>query len=524
MALFFPHLATDRIRRLRHGRSWRSKPGAGRDDAPLAIFTRENNAFRIAALDEKAETLGLQRGTGLADARAMHPALETLEEDAVADQQFLSGIADWCDRYTPLVALDHEGGGLFLDITGCAHLFGGEKAMLADVLARLFEQGIDTRAGLASTPGAAWASARFGHERVIAPGKEADAIAPLPMPALRLSGETVAGLDRLGLRTAGMLLSAPRAPLARRFGAEIMLRLDQALGRVEEALSPRLPVPELSAERRFAEPVGAREDIERLVFMLAGTLRDDLERRGLGARALELALFRVDGEVSRIAIGTSRPLRDAGVVRRLFRERLGAIGDELDAGYGYELVRLSVLADARLDAMQEDLSGDAGISKEDMAELADRIRARLGGAALVQPVLHESHVPERAVRHVPFGETKHQEAGKTGSDATLLAPDRRQIPKERPLRLFTRPEPVEAVAQVPDGPPVSFRWRRALYRVARAEGPERIEGEWWLEDDAPQRDYFRVEDEAGRRYWLFRQGAYAAGAAMPGWFMQGVFP
>ncbi len=508
---------------MRHGRSWRSKPGAGRDDAPLAVFVRENNAFRIAALDEKAEALGLQRGTGLADARAMHPVLETIEEDDTADRQFLSGIADWCDRYTPLVALDRQGGGLFLDITGCAHLFGGEKAMLADVLARLFEQGIDTSAGLASTPGAAWAAARFGSEPVIAPGGEAAAIAPLPMSALRLSGETIAGLDRLGLRRAGMLLDAPRAPLARRFGAEIMLRLDQALGRIEEALSPRLPVPELSAERRFAEPVVAREDIERLVFMLAGTLREDLERRGLGARALELALFRVDGEVSRIAIGTSRPLRDAGVVRRLFRERLGAIGDELDAGYGYELVRLSVLADARLDAMQGDLSGDAGISEADMAELADRIRARLGGAALVQPVPHESHVPERAVRHIPFGEAERQ-ASRTGSDATLLAPDRQPVLKERPLRLFTRPEPVEAVAQVPDGPPVSFRWRRALYRVARAEGPERIEGEWWLEDDAPQRDYFRVEDEAGRRYWLFRQGAYAAGAAMPGWFMQGIFP
>jgi len=182
-----------------------------------------------------------------------------------------------------------------------------------------------------------------------------------------------------------------------------------------------------------------------------------------------------------------------------------------------------VLADARLDAMQGDLSGDAGISEADMAELADRIRARLGGAALVQPVPHESHVPERAVRHIPFGEAERQ-ASRTGSDATLLAPDRQPVLKERPLRLFTRPEPVEAVAQVPDGPPVSFRWRRALYRVARAEGPERIEGEWWLEDDAPQRDYFRVEDEAGRRYWLFRQGAYAAGAAMPGWFMQGIFP
>lgn len=454
----------------------------------------------------------------------MHPGLETVEEDRAADQQFLSGIADWCDRYTPLVALDREGNGLFLDITGCAHLFGGEKAMLDDVLTRLFEQGIDTRAALASTPGAAWAGAHFGCGQAIAPGREAEAISFMPMAALRLSGETIAGLDRLGLRTAGMLLSAPRAPLVRRFGAEIMLRLDQALGRVEEALSPRLPVPALSVERRFAEPVVAREDIEHLVFMLAGTLRNDLERRGLGARALELALFRVDGEVRRIVIGTSRPLRDAGVVRRLFRERLGTAGEALDAGYGFELVRLSVLADARLDAVQDDLSGDAGMGEEGLAELADRIRARLGREALVQPVLHESHVPERAVRLVPFGETQDRPGQAGGHDGAVLPPRRPQISGERPLRFFSRPEPVEAVAQVPDGPPASFRWRRVLYHVARAEGPERIEGEWWREDDAPQRDYFRVEDETGRRYWLFREGAYRGGAAMPGWYMQGILP
>lgn len=456
---------------------------------------------------------------GLADARAMHPAIEVVEADIEADRRLLEGLADWCDRYTPLVALCGEDG-LFLDISGCAHLFGGEKAMLDDLMARIFHQGFDVRAGLASTPGTAWAAARFSGAAIVEPGAEASFLAPLPLAALRLENQARAGLESVGLNSAGAILSAPRAPLARRFGAGLILRLDQALGRVEEAISPRLPVPPLSVERQLAEPVSLTEDIERLVGLLAATLKRDLERRGEGARRLQLALFRVDGAVSRIAVGTSRPMREPHLIDKLFRERLKALGSEVEAGFGFDLVRLSVLSAARYEAEQADLAGGTEDSGEDLALFADRIRARLGEQAVLRSVSVESHIPEKAVQSVPFANAAPQDMQRQGKAAAATAPAGRV----RPIRLLRHPEPVEASAEVPDGPPFSFRWRRALYRVSRAEGPERIEPEWWLGDGcgAP-RDYFRIEDGEGRRYWLYREGLYGRGEAMPRWFMHGIF-
>ncbi|WEX11761.1 DUF6504 family protein [Chelativorans sp. AA-79] len=480
------------------------------------ISNREKNAQRIAALDERAEALGLKPGLGVADVRAMHPSLEIIEADPQADRRLLESLADWCDRYTPLVALDGTDG-LFLDITGCAHLFDGEEKMMQEVQSCLHRQGFDARAGLASSPGAAWAAVRFPSLSMIPPGQEADALSPLPLSALRIDAETRAKLESVGLYTVGVILHAPRAPLARRFGAGLLERLDQALGRIEEAISPRLPVPPLSAERQLAEPVVHAADIENLVHMLAVTLRLDMERRGEGADALLLSLFRVDGAVNRHVVRTSLPLRDPAVIRRLFRERLAAAGDKIDAGYGFELVRLSVLKASSFALAQVDLAGESTCEEERLAFFADRVRARLGEHALMRPVPVESHVPERAVRMLPFAA-----AGK----AAVLPVGEAPAASARPIRLFSRPEPVEVIAaEVPEGPPLHFRWRRATYRVARSEGPERIAPEWWHEpDDAATRDYFRIEDAEGRRFWLYRQGLYGAAEDMPRWFMHGIFP
>ncbi len=456
---------------------------------------------------------------GIADARAMHPAIEIVEADPGADRRLLESLADWCDRFTPLVALDGADG-LFLDISGCAHLFGGEDAMLSEILRRLRHQGFDARAALASTPGMAWAAARYGRgpDRNVAPGEEELALAPMPLAALRLEEKARVGLESVGLRHVGALIGAPRAPLARRFGSMLVTRLDQALGGAEEAISPRLPVAPLSVERQLAEPIGTTEDIERLVLVLARTLRQDLERRGEGARRLQLALFRVDGAVARITVGASRPLREPLTIAKLFHERLTALESGLDAGYGFDLVRLSVVAAAPYAALQTDLSGPASAEEEEFSLLADRIRARLGDEAILVPALAESHLPERRARFVPFG----------GESPSAVEPSSAGEAKPtthlRPIRLLEKPEPVEASAEVPEGPPLSFRWRRALYRVARAEGPERIASEWWREDPpAPARDYFRVEDVDGRRYWLFREGLYG-GEIAPRWFMHGMFP
>jgi len=475
----------------------------------------------IAAVDERAEALRLKPGTGVADARAMHPSVEVIEAEPEADRRLLEGLAAWCDRYTPLVALEGVEG-LFLDITGCAHLFGGERRMLKEIATRFFEQGFRVRAALASTPGAAWAAARFHDRVIVAAGDEGELLARLPLAALRIEAGTQASLESVGLRTVGSVMGTPRGPLARRFGTLLLERLDQALGRVEEAVSPRLPIPPLSVERRLAEPIASTDDIEALVTMLAAALKKELEAREEGARTLRLHLFRVDGAVGHITVGASRPLRRPDRIRKLFRERLTALAEDIDAGYGFDLVRLSALATAPFEVEQADLSGDVCVdATEDIAMLADRVRARLGERAFLQPVLKQSHLPEEACRNVPYAE--------------LLPPSRPTAAEERlpenfspagrPIRLFENPEPVEIMAvEVPEGPPRQFRWRRALHRVTRAEGPERIAPEWWQSTGtAPARDYFRVEDDAGRRYWLYREGLYGAAGKLPRWFMQGFF-
>ena len=288
------------------------------------------------------------------------------------------------------------------------------------------------------------------------------------------------------------------------------------MGRIDEAVSPRLPVAPLSVERHLAEPVTGIEDVEELTGLLAAGLKADLERRDEGARLLELALFRVDGHVSRISVGTSRPLRDPKLVRRLFKERLAVAQAAFDPGFGFDLVRLSARETARLEIVQTDLAGDRGGGEEDIAVFADRVRARLGEQAVLRPVAVHSHIPERAAALLPFAAAA---GGAAAQDRGPHAPA-----AERPIRLFSRPEPVEVMAEIPEGPPAHFRWRRALHRVARSEGPERIAPEWWRDGEAAAtRDYFRVEDADGRRYWLYRQGLYGAAEPTPRWFMHGVF-
>lgn len=516
LALTLPHLSTDRIARQRWGRAWRRR---GRPEhPPIAVTDRDGPAIRLARLDEYAEQLGLRTGLGLAEARARHPDLETLPADPVADARFLEGIADWCDRYTPLVALDGHNG-LFLDISGCAHLFGGEKQLLSDLLANLFHQGLDAGAAIASTAGAAWALARYGSGTIVKNGREEETLSPLPLAALRLEGRLVTGLARVGLQRVCDILHAPRAPLARRFGESLLRQLDRATGHAEEPLSPRLPLPLLMAERRLAEPVILTEDIERLAELLAATLKTGLEERGEGARALSFALFRLDGAVLRLDLKFAKPTRAPHRLRALVRERLSAISENFDPGYGFETARLSVLESAPLENEQVSLTNDAQ-DGEALAAFTERVAARLGNDVISVPVLQASHVPERAMSHAAAGEILSLLwSSALQSNRPVTYP----LASERPLRLFARPEPVEAMAEVPDGPPQRFRWRRALHGVARAEGPERIAGEWWIDGfDVPPRDYYRVEDDGGRRYWLYREGMYD-GASMPRWYVHGLF-
>jgi protein ImuB len=479
----------------------------------VAVAGKGGNVERLVAVDAAAERRGLRAGMALAEARAMHPDLAVFPHDSPADARLLEEIAAWCQRYTPLVAADPPDG-ILLDIGGCAHLFGGETELVRDLAARLERLGFAQRIAVAGTIGAAWAAARCGRAAVYPSGTERALLAPLRPAALRLPGDTVAALGRVGLKRIGDLIDLPRAPLAARFGSALLRQLDRALGREHEPLTPRLPVAPYVVEQRFAEPIAREEDVLAILERLAARMKSALERRGDGARALELALFRTDGAVARIAAGTSRPVRDPHAVRTLFVERLAGLADPLDPGFGFDLARLSVLAAEPCPPEQIGLGGNDDAAELD--RLVDRLSARLGRRRVSRLVAQDSHIPELAAVTVPAQTTPDDagwEAFRTFRATTDLSP--------RPLRLLARPELIETLATVPDGPPLRFRWRRVLHEVVAAEGPERIDGAWWNED-GPARDYFRVEDRAGLRFWLYRHGLYRAQTA-PLWFMHGLF-
>ena len=342
--------------------------------------------------------LGLSPGIALAQARAMHPDIEALEEDAEADSALLESIADWCLRYTPLVACDAPDG-LLLDISGCAHLYGGEDALVADLSGRLEAAGFAYRVAIAGSIGAAWAAAHYGEPGNYPCGDERKLLAPLPLAALRLDGGTVAALARVGLKRIGDIVDLPRAPLTARFGAELLRQLDRALGQEHEPLTPRLPVAPYVAEQRFAEPIAREEDVLGSVARLAARLKVALERRGDGARRLELTLFRTDGALRRIAAGTSRPLRDPDDIRALFVERLAALADALDPGFGFDMARLSVLVAEPCPPEQIGIGGAEDSAERD--RLVDRLSARLGVRRVRQLIAQDSHIPEIAGACVP---------------------------------------------------------------------------------------------------------------------------
>ena len=480
-------------------------------EAALAVVATEKNARRLVAVDANAARLGLSPGLTLADARARHPALVSFDADPEGQARALEKLADACSRYTPLVALDGADG-LMLDVSGVAHLFGGEAGLLADAEARFARARLTLSAGLADSPARLRRSPASAASRSPPPASKARlsrgssticrsrrwAIAPA------LAGE----LARAGLKRIGDLALRPRAPIAARFGADLIARLDELHGLSRSSISPRFAAPDMLAERRFASPIAHLEAVEATLNRLADDLVVLLERRGKGARRLELALFRVDGEARRLQVASSRPLNEARAIKRLFGERL-LHGDPIDPGFGIDLMRLSCLVaeDAEPSQSAFERAFEESQAKA-LADLIDRLSARLGPSRVTRQRLVDAHLPEHSVASRPA--TAGPAAGSL-AEATA-----------RPLRLFERPEPIEALAEVPDGPPLRFRWRRVLREVAAIEGPERIAAPWWREPAAPTRDYFRAEDAEGRRYWLYREGLYEE-TARPRWFLHGVF-
>ena len=468
-------------------------------------------------MNDAAARLGLKAGMALADARAMYPGLDAADADVAADQRLLIAIADWCDRYTPLVGLDPPDG-LVLDITGCAHLFGGEDALCRDIVRRLTMQGLHARAAVADTVGAASALARYGAAQVVACGQTREALLTLPVAALRIAPETATALMQTGLKRIADVIDRPRAPLAARFGVDFIRRIDQALGREDEPITPRLPVAPYVAERRFAEPILLEADVLGSIEQLAQELDRLLQRRGEGARRLQLALFRIDGKVYRIEVGTSAPLREPARIRALFAERL-AVGEDCDPGFGFDVVRLLALATEPVAPVQTGLV--APDHAEELNHLIDRLGARFGQHRVTRLLRQDTHIPEFAIGAVPAHEKLPSPREPLPPDDTR---DQDSLAPARPLRLFAQPEPIDAIAEVPDGPPVRFRWRRVLHEIARVEGPERIAMQWWrdAEGRALTRDYFRVECRQGLRLWLYREGLYGREPATPRWFLHGL--
>jgi len=444
----------------------------------------------------------------------MQPHLAAIEAEPEEDARTLDNIAAWCERFTPIVVVDAPDG-LFLDITGCAHLFGSEAALRDQIVTRLAAQGFAARAALAPTPGAAWALAR--HSRVARASADlVQTLAPLPVEALRLQEESAALLRRLGLKTIGSLLSAPRSSFTARAGERAMLRLDQALGRAPEALSPRRPAPPVFALRRFLEPLFNVETILIATEHLCGDVIAKLDRRGAGARRAALHLFGVDGRDRVIEIGVSRPEREMKPLLRLFREKLDRAAENLDAEFGIEAARLDVVQLERIEGAARTLAAveDAEADEDKIASLVDVLSVRLGAHRVLRPKFNDTHQPDKAGAWCA-ALSNPPARGSGGARAP------RDGVMRRPLTLFTRPQPIETLATVPDGPPIRFRWRRVLREVARAEGPERISGDWL--GGLPTRDYYRVEDKEGRRYWLYREGFYGESEETPRWFVHGLF-
>jgi protein ImuB len=517
LSLWLPRLPIDRIKRQL------SQQSVALGETPTVVVAKQNNALVIYALDDVAARSGLEVGLPLANARAICPELTVFDADPVADVKTLNDIADWCDRFTPLVALDSPHG-LYLDITGCAHLFGGERALLKIVCGALTRRGFVVSAGIAGTSICARTMTRHASGKIIADGEEADAVGPLPIAALGADDANTRGLRRAGLKTIGDVAARGRHEITARFGAGFTALLEHALGQGDAPISPRKPLPDYIVEKRFPEPVATDTVIALNLSALAGMLVAAMDKQGKGARRLEASFFRTDGAVRTIPVDTGRPVTKREVIDRLFRERLDALNDPLDPGFGFDLIRLSASRTEIVVQQQRDL--DANVHDNDeLAALIDRIAARIGGRRVVVHLPQDTHIPERAVLAAP---AQHHLTAATHA----IWPARVEgEPPLRPLRLFERPEQIKVIAQVPDGPPARFVWRRATHAVVRAEGPERVAMEWWRSEGAMlTRDYFRVEDEAGLRFWLYRDGLYdreieqeEGKAVQPNWFMHGLF-
>lgn len=494
VSIWFPQLATD----------WFAAKQPQLKKAVFVLKGSLRGCMIITAASPEARAKGVFVGMNLADARAAIPSLRVLDDKVGLATQLLQRIAEWCIRFTPCAATDLPDG-ILLDATGYTHLWGNEEAYITGIINRLAARGYTTRVAIADTIGAAWAVARFGKEAaVIESGDQFQALCGLPPSALRLPEETVEQLHKLGLHTVKDFIAMPRTALRRRFGPLILQRIAQALGEEEEIFAPIFPQQPYAEHLPSIEPIVTLTGIEIGLDRLLGPLCNRLRTEGKGLRTAYFRCYRTDGGAQGIEIGTSRPSHNEQHLFHLFRLKLSS----LEPKDGIELFVLEATKVEDCATLQDAFwKTNLGLQDVQVAELLDRLSGRLGAQNIQRFLPVEHHLPERSVKQA----VSLDEATRTEWRAD----------KARPLQLLPTPETIEVTAPVPDYPPMNFRYNGELHTVAKADGPERIEQEWWVQE-GEHRDYYCVEDEKGQRYWLFRLGHYEE-EKKPQWYLHGFF-
>ncbi len=494
LTIWFPHLLTD----------WFSRRQPALHQVPLVVAAPDHGRLVIVSANALAQSQGIDTGLVVADARAIMPSLIVINNEPGLGNRLLKNMAEWCIRYSPLAGTDPPEG-IVLDITGCAHLRGGEEKYLQHLTTRLSGFGYEVRTAIADTIGAAWAVNHFGPAcPIIESGTQRAALLKLPPAALRLEAEVLDRLQKLGLNQIQDIIAMPRSALRRRFGQQLLQRFDQALGDQEEVTEPVIPLEAYQERLPCLEPISTAGGIAVALERLLDTLCQRLALEQKGLRTAIFKGYRLDGKIEQVSIGTNRGTHNTKHLFKLFEEKLPTIEPAL----GIELFTLDAPKVEELSVLQASLwQGVGGLEDNSIAELLDRLQNRVGEGHVHRYLPDQHHWPERSI--------------KTAESLTETPSIAWNIHKPRPMQLLSKPEPIDVAAPVPDYPPMLFRFKGKLHTIKKSDGPERIEAEWWLEG-GQHRDYYSVEDEEGNRYWLFRSGHYTADKTHQ-WFIHGYF-
>lgn len=493
LSIAFPHLLTD----------WTVRRNPELKDIPFVLAAPERGRMVVKAVSTLAQTCGIYEGMVVADGRAILPALQVLDHQHDSAERLLKALAEWCIRYTPIAAIDLPDG-IVLDTTGCTHLWGGELGYLKEIYTRLTAFGYVIRMAMADTIAASWAVCHYGPKvSVIPPGGQLNSLLPLPPVSLRLESTVTERMAKLGLYELSMIMDMPRPALRRRFGAHLLTRIDQALGHAIEPITPVCPIEPYQQRLPCLEAIRTLTGIEIALEKLLGELCKRLDKEQVGLRKAILRCYRVDSYIQQVEIGTNKPSRNIMHLFKLFSLKLGTLSPAL----GFELFVLEAKTVEPLTTEQELLWDTSGHHDQaEIAELLDRITGKVGKDTISRYLPSEHYWPERAYK-------------KAGSMDELPQTEwRTDLP--RPLSLLAVPELVEVTVPLPDYPPMLFRHKGQIHEIQRADGPERIEQEWWM-SQGEYRDYYCVEDKQGQRYWLFRAGDYQSGD--PKWYLHGLF-